>query len=279
MPKVVKQASHPSSRKAGRVIDRIKPLGLEDDKLRVNVYGRSATGKTTFWATFPGPLLAIVCSGGQRPGELRSINTPEHRRKIRQVMIEQSTEVQELACYAADNRLATVVLDHASGLQDLVLKEVLGLEKIPTSLSWGMATQQQYGQVAVQVKEHLRSLLSLPCNVVVVAQEREFNNEADSDLIMPYVASALTPSITGWLNPACDFIVQTFKRQRIQIKDAKIGGKKVEITQRTKGVDYCLRVGPDSVYTTKFRIPKGCNLPDVIVDPTYDKLVELIQGK
>jgi hypothetical protein len=115
-------------------------------------------------------------------------------------------------------------------------------------------------------------------NVVIVAQEREFNTEDNNDLLMPFVASALTPSVVGWLNPACDYIGQTFIRQKEVIKKVKIAGK-VKERRMTDGVEYGLRTAPDPTFTTKFRLPKGTPVPDVIIDPDYDKIYALIRGK
>jgi hypothetical protein len=262
---------------AGRKAPAASSAWPSDMRIKMNVYGRSGTGKTTFWATFPGPVLALVCSGGSQPGELRSIDTPAYRKKINPVIVSNSRQIRTLLEQASDYE--TVVLDHASGLQDLVLKEILGLDELPAQGSWGMAAREQWGQCALQVKELLRALLSLPQNVVVVAQEREFNTEVESDLLMPYVASALTPSIVGWLNPACDYIVQTFIRRKTEIKEVKVGTKMVPTKQKVAGVEYCLRVAPDDVFTTKFRLPKGHSLPLDIVDPDYDKVVALINGR
>lgn len=278
MPTVTKQSMKKLVKKIDSVWDRIAPISFgKDDGLKINIYGRSGTGKTTLWATFPKPILAIVCSGGTQPGELRSINTAEYRKTISQVAVRSSNEVSELAeRQRGEERYNTVVLDHASGLQDLVLKEILGLDELPPQLSWGLASQQQYGQLAIKMKELLRSLLSLSCNVVIVAQEREFNTESSSDLLMPFVASALTPSVVGWLNPAVDYIVETFIRPKMLVKQVKVAGKTVSQTVRTKEVEYCARTAPHDVFTTKFRMPKGFKVPECIVDPDYDKILSLI---
>jgi len=277
MPKVTKQK--PTSKKRSTsVVDRIVGLDESDGFLKVNLYGRSGTGKTTLWSSFPKPILAILCSGGNKPGELKSIDTPSNRKSIKKVVLENSEEIKELADYQEDTgKFKTVVLDHASGLQDFVLREVLNLEDIPTQLSWGLATQQQYGQVAQQMKERLRTLLNLDTNVVIVAQEREFNTDTESDLLMPYVGSALTPSVVGWLNPACDYIFNTYIRNKDKTEDKKVGGKTIKKVVGTTR-EYCLRVGPDATYTTKFRAPKGHKIPDIIVDADYQKIVKLIGG-
>lgn len=258
------------------LLDRVEDISFEDEGLKVSLYGRSGTGKTTFWSTFPKPILAVICSGGKRSGELRSIQN------IKQVMQFKLQETGELLglCEEVEQqgKFATIVLDHATYLQDMRIKEILGIEDTPAQKSWGLVTRQQYGQCSLTMKEYLRCLLDLTANVVIVTQEREFNTEQDSELIVPFVGPALTPSVTGWLNPACDYIFQTFIRTEMVQKKIKIGGKTKTRQVQGKGVEYCLRTGPGETYTTKFRVPRGHKLPDVIVDPNYGKVLKVIQG-
>jgi hypothetical protein len=235
------------------------------------VYGRSGTGKTTFACTFPKPLLIIGAEDGTR-----SVHNVSG---VKFVKINDSSEVGIVVRDAAETgRWKTVVLDSASSLQDLILKEILGLDEVPVQKSWGLASRDQYGQCGIQTKEHLRALLSLSCNVVIIAQEREFNTENESDLLMPFVGSAMTPSVVGWFNPLCDYIVQSFIREQLVEKIVKLGGKAIKKQQKSGSVEYCIRTAPDPVYTTKFRVPKGTELPAAIVDPDYEKVLELIQG-
>lgn len=277
MPKVTKQVGGKQVRRRPAAAKQPDAWDLSD-AIKLNLYGRSGTGKTTLWSTFPGPILAIVCSGSIRPGELKSINTPENRKKITAPIVRHVEEIAGLLRGA--DQYATVVLDHASGVQDLVLKEILGLDELPAQRSWGLASQQQWGQCALQTKEVLRAVLNHNGNVVIVAQEREFNSDTDGDeIIAPYVGSALTPSVTGWLNPACDYIGQTFIRRATTTKNVKLGKKVVPKKVPTGKVEYCLRTAPDPVYTTKFRVPKGHPLPQVLVDPTYDKILAVINGQ
>jgi hypothetical protein len=189
--------------------------------------------------------------------------------------------MRQLAEYCRENPDAykTVVVDHISGMQDLVLREILGLEELPAQLGWGTASQQQWGTVATQTKEHLRSMLDLPQHVVLVAQEREFEADKDSSLgLTPTIGSAVSPSVAGWLFPACDYICQTYIRGRTEKATIKIGGKETPTIRKVPGVDYCLRIAPHEVYTTKVRKPKGRELPDEIVDPDFAKLIKVITG-
>lgn len=244
--------------------------------IKMLLYGQSGTGKTTFWATAPGPILCLVCSGGSLPGELRSIDTPEYRKKITARIVDSSVDVVSLLADSDD--FATVVLDHVSGLADLTLKEILGYEELPAQKSWGLASQQQYGQLAGQMKDNLRALLNFPGNVVIVGQERTFNDDAGSDIVQPYVSVAVTPAVETWLRPACDYQVNTQILPKMIRGEKEVKGKMVKTTVRGKGVDYCLRVGPHDYYKTKLRVPDPSNLPEFIVNPTFAKVQALIDG-
>lgn len=283
MPTVHKQSVTkplPAKKKApGSVLSQMANAWDFVDRLRILLYGRSATGKTTVWGTFPGPILCIVCSGGIKPGELKSLNTPTLRAKVTPVVLMDTSQFIPLLEEQAGN-FETVVLDHVSGLQDLMLKEILNLSEIPAQKSWGLASQQDYGQCTLKCKELLRRMLAIDdANVVIIGQERENEGKEGSEIISPNVGVATTPSLAGWLNPACDYICQTFIRGKTVAQTTNVGGKAVTIQARGKGVEYCLRTAPHDVFTTKFRIPKGSSLPEVIVDPDYNKILAAVQGK
>lgn len=267
----------------GGVLSRIQPMTIPDRGLKCLIYGDSGTGKTTFWATFPGPILAILCSGGRDTGELLSVDTPENRKKIHSVAIVETGEVLEVLAHVRETgAYKTIVLDHVSGLQDLRLSEILGLSTIPQVKNWGMAKQQEYGKCSTDTIEILRQFLSFPGNAVVIGQERIFGGRDDDmgDAIKATVGASVMPSIIRWLNPAVDYVLQTYKRPRTKEVTKTIAGKTITSTERLKGVEYCARTEPHEVYSTKFRRPKTHGaLPECIVDPTYEKLIKLIDGK
>lgn len=275
MPKITKQTMKPQSKPSG-------PRSAWDlaEDLKILLYGQSGTGKTTFWATFPGPILAIICSGSKRPGEFKSIRTKENMAKIEGRVCTTEIQVREQIQRAEDGEFRTVVQDHGTGLQDMLLREELGLEELPQQKYVGMATRDQYGLVASKTKEILHRLLSLPCNTVLVAQEKNHNEDYESsEVLAPVIGGAFTKSVITWLNPACDYVIQTFKRGKYINKPTTINGKKKMMKVKVAGVDYCLRTSPHEVYCTKFRVPKGHFLPEVIVDANYDKLLAVIEGR
>ena len=276
MPKVTRQAPPANKKAASRgssVLDRIAPIQMPDRGLQVAIYGRSGTGKTTLAATFPKPLLLV------RPpdddGRLSIYNVSG----IDDAPIYSLDEMEELLPLMASGKYATVVLDNASALQDLVMKKVLGLEEIPTQLSWGVADQSQWGEIGLAMKEILRRLLDLTCNTVVLAQEREFNADANvTDFLTPYVNCGLSPSVASWIGPKVNYLCNTFIREVEELYESNqvVHNKKVKL--KRKVIQYCLRTGPHPVYNTKFRVPMGTPLPELIVNPTYDKILKLIRG-
>lgn len=274
MPKIAKQTRKPKKRKQGvGIIDGIVPVAdLLETGVKFLIYGLSGSGKTTLACSFPKPLLMV------RPEQVE-----DGSRSIRTVKGVDATpfltspdELTEICEYQRENdHYKTIVLDGVTKFQDLVLKKVVDLKDTPVQLNWGIASQQDWGTIANELKEHFRQLMRLAesgCNIVVLGGERAFNTDTESDLLAPSVMIALSPSCTGWLHEVCDYNVHSFLRCKTETRTKRIGKKTIEQRVPVEGVEYCLRVGPDEVYQTKFRVPKNTDLPQVIIDPSYGKL-------
>ena len=247
------------------------------DTMSMIVYGISGSGKTTFAATFPGPILWLVCSGGKKPQELKSIDTPEYREKITAKIIRSSADYDRWMEKAPE--YATVVLDHLSALSDVVLSEITG-QRVPEQKSWGMFPREQYGQQTSQLKSMLRVMLDLPGNVVILGQERVFEPKEGSIGGETKVGIGVSPKLAEWLNPIPSYVVQTFKRKTViekHVVSKKTGEKKV-IQLEGEGIQFCLRTEPHELYITKFRNPyaKEKKLTGIIVDPTYKKVMQVL---
>ena len=251
---------------------------LPDQGIKLCVYGKSGTGKTRLVGSFAklGPMLHMICSSNGT-NEARSIKgTPN----VDCVEIQKPQDLLDLINLAKDSKYKTLALDHVTGFSDCVLADILGVDKVPEQGSWGMAKREHYAQLGLQVKTYLRDLLDLPLNVIIVGQERAFDLEEEAgEVLMPYVSVSATPAVAGWIAPAVDYMCQTFKRDQVKVTSKKMGDKIIESKERTGKREFCLRVGPDSTYITKFRVPPGTDLPDVIVDPNYEKIEHLINVK
>lgn len=272
MPQIEKQKNTVVKRKkTGDVWDRVVPVSEGDtDGLHCSIYGRGKTGKTRLVASFPKPVLIIGAEKGTK-----SISKTEGVDFIR---IKDSDEVGSLIEGAGSRGYKTVAIDTASRLADKILAEILGIDELPEQKSWGLASRDQYGQASLKLKTLLRLVLDLPQHVIIVAHERNFNEESTSDLLLPSIGSALSPSVAGWLNGAVDYICQTFIREETIANKIKVGTKVITKHTSTGKVQFCLRVGPDPIYTTGFRLPEGVELPDVIINPTFAKIEKLVKG-
>lgn len=252
--------------------------------MKLLVYGRGKTGKTRLFSTFPKPALLIGTEDGT--GSISDIEGVDF------VQLNRSDDLNELIEHIK-LKYASAGLDTAGGFQDLILKEILGLDEVPVAKfkqagkgeAWGIADKGTWGTVGTQFKERMRKFIRLADeyekDLAIIAHERNFSEEGEtSELITPTVGAALTPSAAGWLNGACDYVCQTFIREeKKEVVLAKVAGKDIMQSQKTGKAEYCLRIGPHPVYLTGFRVRRKIGeLPDCVVDPDYDKLKRIIEG-
>jgi hypothetical protein len=276
-----KAAKKKVPRKKSNALSRIQPLEYYSQfGMSMLLYGRSGTGKTRFWGTIPGKTLCLIVSGGKNPEELKSINSPANCKRIKCLPLQTVSDIQDIVDHQNKTQeYDNIIVDHITGLQELVLAETLGLDRIPEQLSWGIATRETWGTVALKMKKLLRTVLDLQCNRILIGQERDFGSDSENDVVMSYVSAAVSPSVIGWLEPAVSYLCQTYKRQRTETKRVKIGGKTKKITKDLEGVEYVLRIGPHATYSTRFRVPEGTELPRELVDPTFPKLLSLMKTR
>lgn len=255
---------------------------MPDKGIKLAVYGQAKTGKTQFGCTFPGPVLLIGTEDGTA--------TVKSRKDVHFARIRSSEELLRINQKIANGWIyKSVVIDTAGGFQDILLKEVTGLSDIPLNRNWGIATQQQWGQITGQTKEHLARFFALAedpsvaLNVVVIAHERTFgsNNDPESpsaEVIAPVVGASLTPMAARWLDGAVDYLCQTFKRNEVVEFTEKVAGKEKVFHRKTGKIEYCLRTGPHQYFLTGFRLDGGRQPPEAIVNPTYEKVKAVIDN-
>jgi hypothetical protein len=248
---------------------RIMNLDQMPDCSSTLLYGESGTGKTALSGTWPKPMLVLdIAEKGTRT--IRKI------KGIQGVQIEDWDDFEELYWYLYDGkgkgRFKTVSLDQISQLQDLAIAKVRANRNMKPSEPM---SQRLWGDASGLLKTWLfnyRELQNQGMNVVFIAHQRTFNveDEDGDNRIDPSIGARLMPSVTSFINGAVSDIGNTFIRERF------IGKGK----DRERKVEYCLRVGPHAVYRSKIRRPPDAGLlPDVIVNPTFEKLQKLARGE
>lgn len=259
-----------------------RPVGEITRRGSTALYGRAGSGKTTLSSTWPKPILYLNIrdNGDDSIRDIEDIDV---------VDIESSEDLQEqlLWCVKKANKgklsYKTIVLDTMSQLQQIFVEEkIVGakkkLKKGQQPGDFGTLTMQEWGQIAGDMKAVIMDVRNLPLESVFLCQERIFNagTEEDDGLgqIEPEIGPRLSPSVKNDLNASVSIIGNTFIRIKlITHKDEKTKKKTKELLKQ-----YCLRVGPNSVYTTKIRKPKGIEAPDFIVDPTFRKIKKIMKG-
>lgn len=258
------------------------PVGKVKYKGSTALYGRSGTGKTTLSATWPKPILFlnILDNGTDSISEY-----PDE--DIEVVHITTSDELKDLILWChkkADKgklKYKTIVADTMTQLQQILVNELgekKGLKKSGKKAGdFGSFTKQDWGTIAGDLKSVIMDIRNLDVESVFICQERIFglSDEEDDGLeqIDPEVGPKLMPSVKNDLNASVSIIGNTFIRLKVTKTKDDRGRPKKEVEKI-----YCLRVGPNTVYTTKIRKPKGIEAPDFIEDPTFRKIKKVMKG-
>ena len=231
------------------------------------IYGRSGTGKTTFAATFPKPilLLDIEDHGTESIADIPDINVASITRWG------QIDDVYDLLT-AKNNKYKTVVFDTITQLQLIGANHILAKKRKPTvvQIDWGTMTIGDWGDLGAMMKEQITLFRNLPLEVVFLAQERITTNDDDEKVLAPEVGPQLSPAIASHLNACVDVIASTYIKRRRR----KVNNKTVEADPI-----YSMRIGPNPTYVTKVRKPRLVSLPHDIDDPTYDDVIAVIRGE
>lgn len=248
-------------------------------------YGQAGTGKTTLAGSFPGPVLFCDCRD-------RGTDSLIGFEGVDVFEVEEWNDFERAYWFLKKNpkKYSTVVIDTMSQLQGIAIEYILdeiGKSAHPDDITWGTMTQQEWGKVASMIKPKITEFRDLPMNVVFIAQHRVFNvavdeeNDPKTAMLAPEVGPALMPSVAKHLNASVSVIGNTFIRTRIEEKviKKKVGRKFKETTEEEEVIEYALRIGPNPLYTTKARKSKKITLPDVIVDPDYEKIMSVLKGE
>lgn len=238
------------------------PVGMLPEVLSVLAWGRPGTGKTTFGATFPGPILLL---------DIREKGTDSvsNVKGLKVGSIEEWSQFEEVYWYLAkgEHDFKTVIIDQVSQLQDLAMaqaKKELGETRDPRKI---------FGEAGSLMKTWLlnyRDLNELGIHVVFLAHDRvsKADEGAGDDQLEPEVGPRVMPSVASFLNGLVKIIGNTYINEAFSIVNKR----------KVRSVEYGMRLGPHAYYTTKVRSPVGIASPESIVNPTFEKLLAIMRG-
>lgn len=243
----------------------IHPVSQLPQVLSVLTYGRSGTGKTTFASTFPKPILLLDV---REKGTDSVSNVPQI--DVGEINDWESFEAMYWYLAQEKHKYKTVVVDQITQLQDLaIVKAMKDDGKDPKE----SISKRNWGQAAGLMKTWLlnyRDLIDTGTHVIFLAHDRVTSGEDDSgeDQIDPSVGARLMPSVAGFVNGMVKIIGNTFIRETYTIENKR----------KIKSVEYAMRIGAHAYFTAKARSPVGHQVPDSIVNPSFDQLVSVMQG-
>ena len=239
----------------GRILDSavdIKELGQRN--LWV-IYGKSNTGKTHLAATFPKPLLYLQIGDD-------GSNTIANVEGVKAIPI---TTVEDLKSVAEelrkDKKYRTVVVDTFSlVVTEWTSQKVVGKGK--------RMTQQNWGDLKTDTEEIIKAWHMVAKNHIVVlnCHESMDNIEGMEDEIAPDVRPSVSKGARTYLEGMANFGIHTI---RISKEIAKGNTTKTV-------VKYAADVGPNPYYWTKLQIDPSIKVPDRIINPSYDKIMSVI---
>lgn len=255
--------------KSSSILDKAHPVSELSLILTALFYGRSGTGKTTLSGTFPKPLLLV---------DIREKGTDSllDEKGVDSIRIDDWSDIEELywELKESDHNYKTVVIDALHSAQSLAIAEAKARANKKEDEQTSQRDFGQAGALLVEWMLNYRDLQEDGINIVFLSHDRitSIETEDDADVIIPEVGPRLMPSVASAIVGSVNVVGNTYIRETIT-KPKKVGERTIRKTE------YCLRIGPHGYYTTKIRKPKKFDLPEFIVDPSYDKLISIIRGE
>lgn len=289
-----KENDRPKAR-PGSILSRGRPASSMADPIhKLLIYGANRVGKTTLACRFPKPLLLIDLEPGSAGGA-ESIRREKGVTVLRLGLdFKDSTELVQVAEeLAADVGLYRwFVLDGATSVQDLVLKEILGVSTLPDQLGYGTVTSDQYRARSERTREVLRPFLDLRVSGIILAKEKDHNPPKEERVsertgkVQPdmrprflrglqsesFIAAEIGGATVSWLQDCCSGIMRMYVEQEVKVEE--VDGMKIEVP--TGKYTRFLRTGYHPNYAAGIRSSNPEQVREWIEAPTPDKILKLL---
>lgn len=225
----------------------------------VVLYGKSNTGKTEVGSTFPKPML-YACIGDD------GSNTIQGKSGIKAKKLNNLDECKGFLNELVKKKAAgfsSVFIDTFSMVTNIWIDEnaVQKNKKM---------TQQMWGDLKTETEELIRLAHKLAnyCWVILSCHEATDVIEGMEDEILPDVRPSTTKGARTYLEGMANYGLHTTRLEKSVIKD--------EVEQTV--VRYAAHIGPNPFYWTKLQISKGIKVPKLVINPSYEKLIKIIEG-
>lgn len=220
-----------------------KDISVEEIKLKVLIYGKSGTGKTTFACSFPRPYVFDFDNGmlSQRGKDVEY-----------DVYDSYATFYAKLQAFEQECKYETLVFDSVTTLQKYMMNDILALNrrKEPTLHEWG--------SLIAGLSDLFMRVGKLPMHVVVTAHEQLLQDDLTSEIIiLPLIVGKKMP------NQMPLFFDEVY---RAQVAKLTVNG--------VATADYQLLTIADTRYTAKSRL----NCLSAVEKQSYEEIMKKVKG-
>lgn len=257
--KVKKEKAKKASGLRSKMVDLTE---LETPKV-FTIWGHPGTGKTTLISTFPKPILLLdIAENGSESAKSSDLKSGD----ITVIPITEFDQMEEALEIALEDGFKTVVIDNMTGNQAQCH------EKIKEEEGKSKMTQPMFGTASQLQKKLIMSYKELTEEGIIpvfICHSRTDEVETEMDEAIASIGPQMTPAISQFLCGTSQIVGQTYIKEITEVVKGK----------RNTHMEYCLRVGPNPHFVTKIQKPKDAGCPEYIIDPTYDKIMDIVRGK
>lgn len=222
-------------------------------------WGKSGTGKTLFVSSLPKPLLYIQIGddGSNTIAKIDGIDaihadTLERLKALGKELIH-------------DKRYRSVGVDTFSMITNVWIDANATQKK-------KKMTQQMWGDLKVETEELIKIYHQVAESHIVALTCHESNDtiEGMEDEIIPDFRPNTTKGARTYLEGMANYGIHMTKLQKT-------------VTDKTTGeekdvVRYAAHLGANPYYWTKLQVAADIKIPRVVINPSYDKIIDLIKG-
>lgn len=249
------------------MIEQAKPLkDIPQNKLVV-IYGKSSTGKTTLAATFPKPLLYVRI----KDDGVNSISNVEG------VDIIEADTVNDIFLVSQEiikaTKYQTVLFDTFSFITEMWKEEQLSIKGSAkgNKLSVDRMSQPMWGDLQTVTNATINNLAKASKDKWVIVTGHQVVE------VLEGLEDELTPDGRIAINKASRNHLEGLANIGLHTTRVKKETMAADGSTATK-VKYAVDIGPNVTYWTKVQTTKDIKIPKRIINPTFDKIMEVING-
>ena len=223
------------------------------------LWGKSGSGKTHFIATLPKPLLYIqIGDDGSN-----TIANVEGIKAIRAQSIERLKQIGEEL--KKDDTYKSVAVDTFSMITNVWVDTNATAKK-------KKMTMQMWGDLKIETEELIKIFHEVAKSHIVALSCHEANDtiEGMDDEVIPDFGPSTTKGSRIYLQGMANYGIH-FTKVNKTVTNPETGEEKGV-------VKYAAHLGPNPYYWTKFQIDDSVKIPDVMINPSYNKILKIIEG-